>query len=361
VPGDGGLRRAAYALAVVIQLGTLLYLVVAVGVWFTPVPVGAQIVISVIAGLIVLAVAPVRRPRRHKDRPGGHVRADAPGVFELLDAVAALTGSRAPDRVVVTEAFNASIRRQRKETVLSIGLPLWETLSDPARVSLLGHELGHAVNGDIRNQGLIHASLITSTKWLTLLWPPPDPTYVLVRRQKQRFLRASQGDSLSALADLILQVVLAPLYIAALGFSRAYEVCVTRSGQRAEYRADRMALRAGGSEATTELFDALLCADTLMFGIAAAARRGSPQAMTDLPASMAAIPADERERLRRRGRRRLQRVDATHPPTVLRADYIAAAPDVAAPALDPGVVMLATEELRRATAAIERRISTRLR
>jgi hypothetical protein len=359
MPGDGGLRRTAVALAVVIQLGTLIYLAVAIGVWFTPVPLGAQIVICVLAALIVLAVAPVSRPRRRKDKPGGWVRADAPALFALLDAVAAVTASKAPDRVVVNEACNASMRRRRKESVLVLGLPLWEALGDCARVSLLGHELGHAVNGDIRNQTLIRASSISATKWLTLLWPAPDPSWAIVRRQKQRFLRAAQGDALSAVADLILQVLLAPLYVTALGLSRAYEVCVTRSGQRAEYRADRMALRAGGSAATAELFDVLLCCDTLMFGFAAATRRGSGQALRDLPAAMAAVPDNERERLRRQGRRRLQRVDATHPPTALRADYIAAAPRTE-PAVDLALVAPATEELRRATAAVEHRLKTRV-
>jgi Zn-dependent protease with chaperone function len=361
MPPDGALRVAAFVLAVVIQLGTVIYLVVAVGIWLTPLPVLVKIVVGVLAALIVLAVAPLRMPRRKRQRAGGWVRADAPNLFSLLDMVAAGIGSKPPDRVVVSDEFNASIVQRHKETVLIVGLPLWEALDDSARVSLIGHELGHAVNGDIRNKGLIHASSITATKWLTLLWPAPDPSYEVVRQQKQRFLRASEADSATALADLILQVLLVPLYIVAVGFSQAYEVCVTRSGQRAEYRADRMALRAGGTAGTTELIDVLLCADTLMFGLAAAVRRGDSDALTGLPAALRAIPADERERLRRRGRRRLQRVDATHPPTVLRADYIAAAPDVAAPALDPGVVMLATEELRRATAAIERRISTRLR
>jgi Zn-dependent protease with chaperone function len=356
IPENRNLRRLTTALAVVIQLGTVCLVALAVGIWFTPLSMMVQLVISLIAGLVAIAVLPISHWRRTAPSANGWGRADAPNLFALLDAVALSVGSPPPDRVVVGSACNAAIGRVRQQTVLTIGLPLWELLDDAARVCLLAHELGHLVNGDIRNQRLIHASTVTSDKWLSLLWPAPSRHQEFTHRRKPRLLRHHDG---SAIGDAVLQLLLVPVYGLALAFSRAYLVCVTRSGQRAEYGADRLALAAGGSDAMCQLFGATLCADLVMFKLDAAVRRGDRELTSSLPTLLNSVPDHERERLRRRAEIRMQQIDATHPPTTMRADYIAAAPYVGEPAVDLDRVPPASEELRRTRSAVDRALQSR--
>jgi len=63
--------------------------------------------------------------------------------------------------------------------------------------------------------------------------------------------------------------------------------------------------------------------------------------------------------LRRRAEIRMQQIDATHPPTTMRADYIAAAPYVGEPAVDLDRVPPASEELRRTRSAVDRALQSR--
>jgi Zn-dependent protease with chaperone function len=356
-PGDGGARVLAFTLAALIQLGTLLLVALGVGIWFTGVATFAQVIISLLAFLIAAAVAPLsRRSWQDEARPTGWTRGDAPNTFTLLDEVAQVAGSPVPARVAVNEAFNASITRARQQTTLTVGLPLWECLDDDSRISLLGHELGDTVNHDIRHNSLIHASTITCQKWLALLSPDPIVNEDHIRRQKMRSGRPGRASGSNALGDRILRVVLIPFYLAAVGVAYLYTSAVTRCGQRAEYRSDLIALRVGGSAGTAELMDAYARRDTVAFQLSAAARREDSGLLASFRTSLADVPEDERERIRRLSQTRLQRVDASHPPTIMRAQYFAAAGHAPASPIDHALFAAATAELRRETPEVERRL-----
>jgi len=351
VPPGSPMSGLAFAIAITIQLGTVVVAALAVAVWFTGFAAVLKVVVSVILGLLVVGVVPVRR---RQPRPNGWVRSDAPALFALLDAVGAAIGSRAPDRVVVDAEIQAAVGRLRGEIVLTIGLPLWLLLDDDGRVAVLGHELGHLVNDDIRRRWLIVWSRRSASKWVNLFWPGPSPTQQKMQRRRYRIGRSGAG----GLAGYIQHLVLAPFFAAALAGASTYRAVLTRAGHRAEYRADRIGALAGGTNGMAGAIDVLWIRDIVAASLRTAARRGDEHPLLDLPRLVAEVPEQERERLRRRAALRLQRVDDDHPPTAMRAEYIAATPLEPATRLDGSLVAAADAEVRSALPEVERELRT---
>ncbi|WP_432027965.1 M48 family metallopeptidase [Streptomyces sp. 1222.5] len=269
---------------------------------------------ALVLGVVLLTLAFALRPRPlgvPEDAPLLR-RADAPGLFALVDEVARAAGTRGVDVIAVDGRVNASVLTYglRGRRLLTLGLPLWEILSPQERIALLGHELGHYANGDTR-QGLVVGTAYRSLyTWRYVMAPLPDPTLI----------RTVANALLAVLSWLVRGVMM------------LLDRLTMRASQRAEYLADRTAARAGSTEAAVRLLDRLLLSDavvtTLSREINAAARggarsgsRGDARAnglWEHLVADLDSVPERERERLRRVGALRGHSVDDTHPPTHLR-------------------------------------------
>ncbi|MFD0740876.1 M48 family metallopeptidase [Phytohabitans flavus] len=148
-------RGPGLARVVTIGISVLLLVLVALlavfGVWLV---VHDFPSLTIPFGLAALGLAATLRPRfGHLDASAEVLdRERAPALFELVDEVAAAVAAPAPDVVALDDGFNAyagsvGLRRVR---VLCIGLPAWGALPPQERVALLGHEMGHFVNGDVR-------------------------------------------------------------------------------------------------------------------------------------------------------------------------------------------------------------------
>ncbi|WP_420035413.1 M48 family metallopeptidase [Streptomyces sp. cg28] len=237
-------------------------------------------------------------------------RADAPGLFALIDEAASAAGTRGVDAVVVGTDANAHVTAYglRQRRLLHIGLTLWEILTPHERVALLGHELGHFAHGDLRHTAVVARALDTLGLWLYFLSPSARP----------------------GLAQQFANVVIAPPRWAARGLLSVLDRLTLRSAQRAEYLADETAARIGSSEAAAALMDRLLivpAAEKALHSeaVTAAGHRGSAargaataQLWERLAERVALVPEHEYERLRRVSVLRGHAVDATHPPTHLR-------------------------------------------
>lgn len=80
--------------------------------------------------------------------------------------------------IVVTPAVDASVTTYgiRRRRLLKLGLGLWEITGPQQRIALLGHQLGHYANGDMRH-GLVVANALRSLNmWLYLMEPIRNPT-----------------------------------------------------------------------------------------------------------------------------------------------------------------------------------------
>src|SRR5580765_5718186 len=97
----------------------------------------------------------------------------APSLFQIVDHARASIGAPKVDTVILTDQYNASCGRSglRQSVVLQIGLPLWISLGDDARLALLGHELGHLVNGDVTRSVLAQPVMTTFARLADVLDP----------------------------------------------------------------------------------------------------------------------------------------------------------------------------------------------
>lgn len=252
--------------------------------------------------------------------------------------------------IAVDADFNAGVRTcgVRGRRLLTLGVPLWETLEPQQRIAVLGHELGHYSNGDTR-RGIVFATAYRSlATWHYYLRPTEDPA------------------PLEMLANL---VYLAPRSLV-LGMLMLLDQLTLRSKQRAEYLADSVAARAGSTEAAVAFLDRLLVADSAVITVRRESNRlrtrprggGRAEEPTDglwelLAAHMESIPEHEYERQRRVGARRGHSVDDTHPPTHLRREcLLAGAPTPAAVVTDNGRERRIAAELADARGQVARQI-----
>jgi Zn-dependent protease with chaperone function len=366
-PRRGGAHVAVTLLALPVHLVTLaaavgVVLLLRIGVWTADL------------GAIALAgVAYLGRPRLGRVArvtKGRHVlaRESAPQLWALADSVAAGLGTRGPDIIVVDGRFNASYQRVgwRRRVVLTLGLPLWLSLSEQERVALLAHEFGHGANGDSRRGIWLGAALGSLAEWVQLLKPPPNR------------LRSHGLEALAALLAMLAQSFLrgvAELYLRAL-------LRLTRhDGRRAEYLADSFMVGlagAPGAEGLLEVLHLHTAFETIVAQRRLAGRRlptqrftraalqkerqnptaseqtAAPDLWTSLSAYVHSIPAEERTRRVVAAQLTHDDFDATHPPRHLRLAFVRGLPaGEPAVVLDPRTSTAIDDELRPVGVAVE--------
>jgi len=278
------------------------------------------------------------RPRpfgRHLDARKCLTRATAPKLYGLLDRCAAELGSPVPDLVRLDLRFNAMTGRSglRQRSFLILGLPLWSALSGQERLALLGHELGHQINGDTTH-GLWAGSARRSIhEWTRLL----NPRQTAYERRNSRIMTRGRGFSGigTFLAPVFMVVVFSPFFLIALGCRALLTRLDLYCGQRAEYLADELGARLAGSEAEYGMLAKLALAEPVTNFLTAAKNRratGKPAAADSLWASVAeyvdSVPETERQRRKIVDRLRNTRTDRSHPANHLRIALVEARPQL---------------------------------
>ena len=281
--------------------------------------VGAVLVVTqwgnpfgVFAGAVLVAIAWLLRPRPIRRSGDPLDPASHPALWRLADSVCNELGTRPPNTIVFSNAYNACVYEAgwRRERVLEIGVPLFGVLEPAGRVALISHEMAHFASGDPSRGALFGWAWSTVAGWVSLLWP-----------------QRSRQEGLAFVAEVLTSILMFPvavlLWWVAVGLQRwTYD-----ESQRAEYLADRLGARLAGTDGFAELLDQLLVSDMMAFAVQRAALGSTERdAIQELRHQLAEIPARERERHRRRAAASHWRVDTTHPPTTLRLAAIDANP-----------------------------------
>jgi heat shock protein HtpX len=263
--------------------------------------------ITIPFGIAALGLAFALRPRFGRLDRSAEVlsRHHAAALFRLVDEVATAVGAPAPDIIALDERFGAyatsvGLRRRR---VLCVGLPLWAVLPPQERVALLGHELGHFVNGDVRR-------LLLTQPAFTMLGSAAD----LVR---------PVGTRTTGISEMVAAVIQA--IAARLLFSLHLLLLWTglRDAQRAEYLADELAATAAGSGAASELLDLLRESDVVEMVVRREARAGNgPEGWCAAVAEARAAGKSRRTLLRQLSIRDEVSLFASHPPSGLRVQML---------------------------------------
>ena len=320
---------AAFALALLVHGLTLglvvLGLALIAGEW------GYWIIVAV--GLLCLGLAWVIRPRFPRlddnDREGLVTRAEFPALFALTDRIARTLDARPVEAIVLCEDFNAAYGAfgWRRRPVLFIGLPLFAILDDAERVSVLGHELAHGVNGDPTRGFVVGTAINSLAGWYRMLHP---------------------GRIGGGIIEMFSQVIMLGLARVVLSVAVALIYLLSHTKQRAEYLADALGARAGGTAAALRLLEKLHLDHTFIQARRRVALTGGADFFAELRHEAATVPARELARIRRVQLLEGSRLDHTHPPTAYRIAVLEAHP-VGAPA-----VTVSPEE----HAALERELAT---
>jgi heat shock protein HtpX len=189
-----------------------------------------------------------------------------------------------------------------------LGLPLWGALPPQQRVALLGHELGHLVNGDPRRGLLV------------------QPAYRTLGQLANLF-RPVRYAGVNALAEFLARQVMRVLArLAWLGQLLLITVG-QRDAQRAEYLADQVAARVAGSSAAAGVLRSLLLGEGMRLAVVRAVRTGEPaRTWRDAAeASRTALAGDLPARTQLSIRDEVS-LFAGHPPKGLRVRMIEARP-----------------------------------
>jgi Zn-dependent protease with chaperone function len=352
-------KRVAFTLSIAVHLLTIGLAVLGVEVAVGNTIRGAvRVVIVGILALIVLSMVP-RMPGlpRHTKV----VReADAPGLWRLIRRVAEATRSPLPNYIVLTpeyDAWSATVGFRRRR-VLGIGMALWSTITPAERVAALGHELAHGRRGDCRGNLLVQTAGESLRQWGRLLGITTPPgtrsghylmDFGLAEYQATQFVGVALFNVLTILPRRVF-----------MWWSRGLSIATARAGQRGEYFADDAAAAAASSKAMLSLLDELYLVDVVQAWEHRLRIQRRAAAWPELRATLDAVPPRQVERLRRVGRLRHQRIDATHPSTAARIDVVNARPARAGTVwLSDGDDAAITAELAAFSAPVPRQRRTR--
>jgi Zn-dependent protease with chaperone function len=276
---------------------------------------------TVIVTLALVGLAWMSRPRFGRTPDGVVVleRTAAPALFSVVDDISSRLGTRQVSLIGVDARLNAATTsvgvRQRR--LIVIGLPLWDVLSAEERVGLLSHEVAHDRGGDLLHHTLVQSSLRTLSSWYGLLRPPRATP------------RPQSGAGIAGLTDVseaLARRLLSLLAYLVLVVLRLQAKLARRAGPRAEYHADEAAARMASSGAVVTMLDKLFLADRCRAFVRTAVMDRDLEMWSTVRCKLNAVPARERERLRRVARRNHHTVDARHPPTIRRIELLSTRP-----------------------------------
>jgi Zn-dependent protease with chaperone function len=272
-------------------------------------------IMFVIYGLILLGIAWVLRPRVPKldksEEDEIVSREDFPTLYKVVDDVARSLNTSSVSAIIVDDQFNAAFAQVgwRRRKVLYLGLPLLTVLDPQERVAVIGHELAHGVNGDQTRGFFVGSALWSLVEWHNILTPDSND---------------DPGIPVITFFTNIIMVTLgtfAKLWVSALAH------LLWRDSQRAEYLADALAARLGGTEAQLSSLEKLHFARIFdLLAEKAAINSAKQDLFSELRSRIAIVPRRELQRISRVERLRESRLDATHPPTPFRIDFLRAHP-----------------------------------
>jgi Zn-dependent protease with chaperone function len=264
----------------------------------------------VILGVLALVLAVMLRPRLGRPPKRTISRERIPNLWALIDDVVAALGAPKVHWIFLSSEFNASTSRLgwRRRTYVSIGLPLIAALGPRERLALIGHEIGHQVNGDPRRGSFVGTALSTLLRWNDLLRPFPV-----------RSLPDMVANALMAIpARLTRWTAIGLLHL------------IWREGQRAEYLADDLGSRVAGSDAAISALEAVFGVSAWEQAVHDLRHNLRPgvrlfDQYRELVAERATVASPEQVPEGQPG----FRLDATHPPTAYRIEFVRSHPRTA--------------------------------
>lgn len=298
----------AFLLAGCVHSITLAFIIL--GIWLSL--LGWPSLWGLILGVPCLLLTWVLLPDLPKLSTAPLPREQFPTLYQITDRIAQVLDSPPIDGIVPDFHFNAAFGQfgWKRQRILFLGVPLFSILDGREKVALLGHELAHGVNADPTRSFFIGTALQSLARW-----------YAIVHPRDQLFT------GVGPVAIVLLFLRLFSLLLASIIWLWAYALShlLWRDQQRAEYLADFLAAKVSGTEAQLAVLEKIHLNETFRLSLKIAyLNRDGPNFFNKLQQRVAQVPARELERIRRINQLTRSRLDATHPPTAYRIEFLKA-------------------------------------
>ncbi|MER7244259.1 M48 family metallopeptidase [Kribbella sp. NPDC000426] len=304
---------------------------------------------------ILFVITAIFRPRLNRLPRNARAvtRQQAPQLYDVLDRLAAQTGTPKLESVVVTTGTRIAIGRigWRYRRVLLLGLPAWVALNPQERYAVLAH----ATYDDQR--GTHDRVLGAAEHILGELAAAVQPGALdsagdgKLKSSEGVVVLVGQGSDDQVLHSRLVQIANAVLGPPIRGYRRLLRRLDLSGRQRREYRIDRRVAELVGSEPTARSLERLLLAGACFRALARAVRfEPGCDPLDVLRRTAAEIPDHELVRLIRVDQAQNGRTDADHPPTWQRTRLLRANPtpttSVFAPSKDDELAAAARAAVR---------------
>ncbi|MFD7159676.1 hypothetical protein ACFV9C_34115 [Kribbella sp. NPDC059898] len=305
---------------------------------------------------VLFVLTAVFRPRitRLPDSAQPVGRSEAPQLYDVLDRLAAQTGSSKLQHVVVTVDQRIAVDRVgwRYRRTLRIGLSSWSVLGPQERYAVLAHAMYDDQRG-VHDRVLGAAQHIIGELAATVTPGRLDSAGDGRIHHMEGVVLIRQGSDDQILHSWLVKLSNAVLGPPIRGYRRLLHRLDLVGRQRREYRIDRRVAEHVGSEPTAASLERVLLAG-ICFRAAERAvrfdRAGDP--VGTLRRTAAEIPEHEFARLVRVDRAQNWRSDAEHPPTWQRTRLLRAHPTPTTTVFAPSKDDELTKAARAALAAL---------
>ena len=302
-------KTLAYSLASVVHLfyvGIFL-----LGMWL--IVANWPLITAIAAGVFLLLIAVVSRPRFGKWPVRAKSRSELPATYALVDQISEVLNAPKIDGITIDANFNASYARigLANKQLLVLGLPLFYYLNNQERIALIGHELAHGINGDSSRGQYIGIAINALIEW-----------YIIVRPDAI----VDSGDTPFALFLIPINILRALLARLILFIASGLSHLLWHDSQRAEYMADAIAAKVAGSASAIALLEKLYL-DKSYYVAAGRYKLNSKLRKASgifeyTQEQLQTVPPIEIERIRRVQEVEGSRLNVTHPPTPFRRRFL---------------------------------------
>ncbi|WP_066065293.1 M48 family metallopeptidase [Neobacillus soli] len=261
-------------------------------------------------GLILIGIAWFTRPRFGKLEDDERIlpREEIPAVYAVMDDLTASMGLKKIDGIIIDQNYNAAITKigWRRRTIVIIGVPYFAALSPEEQCSVMAHELGHYINKDLTYGFYIGTALNTIYDWYTLLDPVPS---------EQTFEYS--------LLDMVTNFLMKVLAQVPFCFYWLLLHLIWNKSQIGEYLADYRAAQTCGSLAVANDLEKLHYGGVYFHCLSKVSLDdGQSNVIDEFRKALSLMPEREKKRYKLQCAREKFQLDATHPPTTFRIQFI---------------------------------------
>ncbi|MEO2074821.1 MAG: M48 family metallopeptidase [Bacillus sp. (in: firmicutes)] len=261
-------------------------------------------------GLVLLGIAWFTRPRVGKLEKNERIipKDEMPATYAVLDDLADAMGIKKIDGIIINEDYNAAITKigWRRRTIVFIGVPLFSALTPDEQCSVFAHELGHYQNKDLTYGFYVGTAINTLYDWYTLL----DPV-----QSEQTF----EYSLLDMITNFILKLLAQIPY---LTFSLLLHLLWNQK-QIGEYLADYRAAQICGSMTVIKDLEKIHMDRVYYHALSRVSVNDlQTNVIDEFKQALSIMPEREKIRIKLQLAKEKFKLNATHPPTIYRIQFI---------------------------------------